>query len=377
MTYYYGFILIPIALSLWLLSSLPDFREHTVVSGLKTGYQLLAADINGDGKLDLVAVDERGTELAWYENPSWERHVLISGVERVINLDFWKSPSGPVIALGYHFETDPDRSTGNLVLLTPGANVREPWQSREIDRVPSIHRVRWIDPRGDGRKLLLVAPMVGVHTSHTPIYFYRPGEWKRELLSNELTGTLHSVVPLKWKGAKGESFLTASFDGLRLFTYRGGRWKSSELSKGDPRACPLCGSSDVRVGHLGKRRFLAAIEPWHGNQVVVYLEDGKRWNRTVIEDGMINGHGLAVGDLDGDGRDEIVVGFRGKGFALYIFEADRAAVKWKRTVLDAGGMAAADCKVADFTGAGRLDVACNGASTGNVKLYENLGKSSH
>jgi len=43
--------------------------------------------------------------------------------------------------------------------------------------------------------------------------------------------------------------------------------------------------------------------------VVVYLPEGDQWKRVVIEDGMENGHALAVGDLDGDSRDEIVAGF--------------------------------------------------------------------
>ena len=34
-----------------------------------------------------------------------------------------------------------------------------------------------------------------------------------------------------------------------------------------------------------------------------------------------------------------------------------------------GGIAAADCKIADFHGDGRPAIACSGASTGNVKLY--------
>jgi hypothetical protein len=85
---------------------------------------------------------------------------------------------------------------------------------------------------------------------------------------------------------------------------------------------------------------------------------------------MINGHALAVGDLDGDGRDEIVAGFRGKGFQLYVFSADdERGERWTRQVLDNGGIAAADCKIADFDGDRRPDVACSGASTGNVKLY--------
>jgi hypothetical protein len=143
-----------------------------------------------------------------------------------------------------------------------------------------------------------------------------------------------------------------------------------EFAKGDPRQCPQCGSSEIKIGHLGKHRFIVAIEPWHGNQVVVYSEDGRAWKRRVIEDALINGHALAVGDLNGDGRDEIVTGFRGKGFQLYIFTAnDDTGGRWTRHVLDSGGIAAADCKIADFRGADRPVIARSGASTANVKLY--------
>jgi len=58
----------------------------TIAGDPQNGYQLVAADLNRDGKLDLIAVDERGTELAWYENPTWERHVIVKDVPRTINL---------------------------------------------------------------------------------------------------------------------------------------------------------------------------------------------------------------------------------------------------------------------------------------------------
>jgi hypothetical protein len=87
--------------------------------------------------------------------------------------------------------------------------------------------------------------------------------------------------------------------------------------------------------------------------MVLYTEEGRTWNRHVIEDGMTNGHALAVGDVNGDGRDEIVAGFCGTGFQLYIFTADDATgARWTRHVLDPGGIAAADCKIADFTATG-------------------------
>lgn len=51
----------------------------------------VVADLNRDGRPDLIAVDERGDELAWFENPTWERHVIVRNAPRTINLDVYKA----------------------------------------------------------------------------------------------------------------------------------------------------------------------------------------------------------------------------------------------------------------------------------------------
>jgi len=373
----------------WLLAGcsvfaqdLPRFREQVISKAVKFGYQLIAVDLNGDGKKDLIAVDEQATEVAWFENPTWERHVLAADVPRPLNAACYDIDGDgiPEVILAYRFETRPEQSVGNVVLLTHGKDVRQPWTAQEIDRVPTAHRVRWIDPEGNGKKVLLLGPMVGqrfppVEGDPVPIYLYRPGQWQRETISTEPRGVLHAINPVSWDGTAPQQLLTASYAGLHRLEFRHGKWVATQISMGDPRPWPLCGSSEIRLGHLGPQRILVAIEPWHGNQVVVYLPEGERWKRVVIEDGMDNGHALAVGDLDGDGRDEIVCGFRGKGCQLSIYQArDAKSERWRKTVLDDGGIAAADCVIEDFTGDGKPDIACIGASTGNVKLYVNLGK---
>ena len=361
----------------------PRFREHTISQDLKLGYQLLAVDVNGDGKIDLIAVDERGTELAWFENPGWERHVIATDVPRTINIDSSDIDGDgvPEIAILYRFESQPEKSVGMIGLLHHDGDVRRPWKVTEIDRVPSAHRVRWANLDGNGRKVMIIAPVVGVNSeppeynARVPIYMYRGPAWKRELLSEDVRGILHSIYPVDWDGTGRQQLLTASFLGLRLFRpAAGGAWTSEEIAKGNPEPCPRCGSSEVVLGHLKKQRFLAAIEPWHGNEVTIYRERLGKWDRKVIDNSFQNGHALAVGDVDGDGVDEVVAGFRGPGYQLYIFDAlDDNGQFWDRQVLDPGGIAAADCKIRDFNGDGRMDVACIGASTGNVKWYENLG----
>jgi hypothetical protein len=374
---------------LWLLAApglpaqeLPRFREQTITRTVKFGYQLVAADLNRDGKKDLIAIDEQATEVAWFENPTWERHVLATNVPRPLNAACWDIDGDgvPEVILAYRFESRPEQSVGNVALLTHRSDVRQPWSPREIDRVPTAHRVRWIDPEGNGKPVLLLGPMVGqrfppVEGDAVPIYAYHPGQWRRETISTDPRGVLHAINPVSWDRSPRQHLLTASYGGLHRLEFHHGTWVSTQIAKGDPRSWPLCGSSEIRLGYLGRQRILVAIEPWHGNQVVVYRQEGEDWKRVVLEDRMENGHALGVGDLGGDGRDEIVCGFRGKGRQLSIYQAmDAVGERWRKTLLDDGDIAAADCVIEDFNGDSQPDVACIGASTGNIKLYVNLGK---
>ena len=47
---------------------------QTIDDEIGIGYGLEIADINGDGKDDILLVDK--DNVAWYENPTWEKHVI-------------------------------------------------------------------------------------------------------------------------------------------------------------------------------------------------------------------------------------------------------------------------------------------------------------
>jgi hypothetical protein len=184
---------------------------------------------------------------------------------------------------------------------------------------------------------------------------------------------------MDWDGDGRDELLTASFEGVHLLHSTGQgsdlRWTKTQLAAGDQVSKPRRGASEIAMGQVRGRRFLATIEPWHGEQVVVYFagKPGELWSRHVIDDTFREGHALACADLDGDCNDEIVAGFRGPGTSLCAYRAvDASGTKWERQTLDTQ-MAASSVVIADVNGDGRLDVVAIGASTANVKWYENLG----
>jgi hypothetical protein len=202
--------------------------------------------------------------------------------------------------------------------------------------------------------------------------YYRAGEWKRHTISEENSGVVHGLWIIDWDRDGRDDILTASFTGLHLFQMaKDGKWSRTEIATGALEAWPKSGSSDVAVGMQGKERFLAAIEPWHGEHVAIYRLRSEKWRRTVIDDSLVDGHTIITADLNRDGRDEVIAGYRGQGRSVHIYYGDDGG--WKRETLDNGGMAAAACAAADLNRDRRIDVVCIGSATANLKWYENTG----
>jgi hypothetical protein len=369
------------ALALPLCAATPfaHFREHTIATGLRGGYQVVVADLNRDGKPDLIALASGMPELVWYENPGWERHVIVDGQSRMINCAVVGTDGDgvPEIVLASEFSNQAKDSAGLVSVLRSQGDPKLPWKATVIDQLPTSHRLRIA--RFDGRTPVVVnAPLTGAKASapdyrdQTPLVYYRPGDWKRQVISEENSGIIHGIWIVDWDRDGRDDILTAGFEGIHLFRIgKDGHWSRTELAKGDPAPWPKSGSSDIAVGMLGKERFLAAIEPWHGNQVAIYRGRKERWERSVIDDAMVDGHTIVTADLNGDGRDEVIAGYRGQGRSVHTYYLD--GQEWRRQPLDDGGMAAAACAASDLNGDRRIDVVCIGSATANLKWYENLG----
>ena len=96
--------------------------------------------------------------------------------------------------------------------------------------------------------------------------------------------------------------------------------------------------------------MLATVEPWHGKSVVIYAEQPGMWARTVIESQLTGGHALGWADFDGDGSDELAVGWRDPKPGVAIYTVDREGALKSKVMVDDGGMATEDLVVADLNG---------------------------
>jgi hypothetical protein len=185
---------------------------------------------------------------------------------------------------------------------------------------------------------------------------------------------MHGIQATALEGGKAESLLAAGFTGIWQHQFKNGQWSKTRLTAGDPSAWPKSGASDVAAGRVGGAQYLAAIEPWHGNQVVAYRQQGGAWTRQVLDDEITDGHALVTADFAGNGRDAIVAGERNGKKSVYVYwPPAKLGDAWQRQVLDPA-MAAAGCSVADLNADRRPDVACIQAAAPSVKWYENLGK---
>ena len=388
----------------------PAFREHAIDPEAGVGLAITVVDVNNDGRPDVVGVSDK--QVAWYENPSWERHLIADTIRNsnvCIAAHDLDGDGTPEFALGADWQFNNTESGGALFLLRAKDDVTQPWQVITlVEREPTLHRIRWADIEADGRKELIVAPLKGIGTTGpnfqergVRLYLLRPPDdpfqtpWNEELIDESLH-LLHNVWAVEPDNFGRDVILAASFEGITRFALDGTRWiRSHQPNSGNPQPLPNSGAGEVKTSTV-KPFMIATIEPWHGHQAVVYAQTGDDMavERHVIDDTLAGGHAIWWADFDSDGQDELLVGFRDKakptdlpGLNIYeitLFEfrngTDAAnplgttQLKVTKHVIDDGGMATEDALAADLNADGRPDIVAFGRATQNIKWYENLGE---
>ncbi len=389
----------------------PKFKMQEIEKTLKVGYAVLLEDINGDKKPDIVVVDT--TRIVWYENPTWKRRTITEGktapdnvCATTIDIDGDGLPELVVGAAWKPFDT---QKPGTLQWFKRGKSLDDEWTMHSIPcDEPTVHRIRTLDHDGDGHPEIVHVPLMGRDSTKAKnwmdgrpvrIIAYqipknpeKPENWKPKVISEELR-VVHGFAPVHHKDKNG--LLTASYEGVTFFRHEGEKWTPIRVSEGNQdHPDSNRGASEVKPGFLhekGKKTswVIGTVEPWHGNQIVVYPEPATKSDqvkRIVIDDQLRWGHVVWFADLDGDGSEELIAGVRDdpnpklgdkfterKGVRIYK-SADCTGEKWTRHILEDGGVACEDLAARDLDGDGKIDIVAVGRATGNIRIYWNQGK---
>lgn len=370
----------------------PTFKAVDVDTKVQIGYGVTVADVNGDQKPDILLADKN--LIVWYENPAWTKHVM---AEKLTTLDHVCIAAQDIdgdgkceVAVGAGWNPGDTLNSGAVFYLVPPADRTQRWEPVALPHEPTVHRMRWVRNDKGAYNLVMVPlhgrgnkPATGEGAGVKVIRYQMPSNvrdaWKVETLDESMHKT-HNFDPIQWDTDAAQEMLVGGMEGVFLMDLASGGRTMTQIS-----GTESGGAGEVRAGQLGAgKRFVATVEPMHGNNLVLYTppsgaEPKKLWNRTLLDESLIDGHALACGDLSGLGRDQIVVGWRAMnrptakvGIKLFTpLNAD--GTKWQQTMIDDNTMACEDLCLADLDGNGKLDIIAAGRATKNLKIYLNQG----
>jgi hypothetical protein len=365
-------------------------RPQTIDTQIQIGYGLALADVDGDGRDDILLADAK--QIVWYRAPAWEKFVMAENLTPRDNVCIaardLDGDGKAEVAVGAEWNPNDTVNSGAVFLLEAPADRTQRWTARKLPHEPTTHRMQWV--RGADRTFsLAVLPLHGRGNRNGAgegVQFLgyewpwretsRPVPLMANLPPLHLTHNLELVPGATPQAA--ETLLIATKEGVRAI--------EAPANRAIAQALTSFPAGEVRRGTLaGGARFIATIEPMHGHELVVYrapstqFSSGADWTstRVVLDDTLVQGHALATADLLGIGSDQIVVGWRGGtpgakvGIRLFVAGDARGETWRQHAAIDDNQMACEDLRVGDLNGDGRPDLVAAGRATKNVVIYWN------
>ncbi len=360
----------------------PKFKQQDIDTSVGVGYGLQLADMDGDGKTDIILVDKN--KVVWYKNPSWKKHQISAHLTQrdhvcVAARDI-DGDGQAEIAVGAQWNPGDTVNSGAVFYLQPTQGRSGNWSPLKLKHEPTTHRMHWLK-NASGKFDLVVKPLYGrgnrggKGVGMKVLAYHQPKdvkeEWKTTLVSDTLHDS-HNFHPINWDDDIEEEFLQAAFEGVWLFDRVEGKWNGMQITKN--------WAGEVRDGKSPSgQRFVTTIEPKHGTTVAVYVQSDGRYRRVELDTTLKDGHALACADFLGTGGDQVVAGWRGMnpravpGVKLFV-PKNKGYTSWKTYQLSGSEIAVEDIKAADLNGDNMPEIVVAGRQTHNLKIFWNESK---
>jgi len=315
-------------------------------------------DLNGDGLADLLAASASGGPLYWYAAPDWQRHQIARGA-------FTTDMAVGDLDHDGHLDVVIPNAEGLIIYHNPlgsGGDITKPWRAENVSPDGArMHDVELADLDGDGRQEIVTRHQSGFgKLMGNQIHLWvREGEaWQHRT----------------WACPHGEGLKVADVDGdgrpdviigARWYRNPGdvmsGEWTEHRyLSDEDFERNYTKGDTVVQTGDLngdGKLEIVLSPAEHQGRLAWFSADDpiSGPWTEHVIEADFEFGHGMAIGDVDGDGKLDIAVAKMHQAKApqnvsIYFQRGDG----WQRQVLSETG--SHNIWLVDLAGDGRLSL---------------------
>lgn len=320
----------------------PTWTKHVILDGgtKKDNVCISATDIDGDGKLDFaIGADWQPTNTQSGGSLQWIRH---STAGQWPMFPLTDEPTLHRIRWG---DVDGDGKPELVVMPLHGRGTKAP---------------QW---EGQGARILVMKPPADP----------TKGPWPTEVADDSLH-IIHNFII-----EDGEIWAAAREGVFAIKRAKNGQWSKRKIADGNPGE--IKSGKVNRVRHLATvqpwhgnsivvyKEPTNPPDPQKGTLEKPDVIPDKLWEREVIEDKLDQAHALGWGDFDSDGSDELAVGWRGKSFGVALYKRNPDG-KWSKSMVD-DGVAVEDLAVGDLNGDGKPEIVAVGRSTANVRILWN------